>query len=141
MENNQQMQQLLEKMERTSRQQLLFTKIMCLLCVLAVICSLIVMGTVCKTASTLNALAKPIQELSAQAQNTLVDISDTADKLAQADFSGIASQIDGLVAASQNTVAEAAKKLDSIDIETLNKAIKDLAVVVEPLARVSKLFG
>ena len=42
---------------------------------------------------------------------------------------------------SQAAVADAMEKLDTIDIDTLNKAIADLAEIVEPLAKVSKIFG
>ena len=42
------------------------------------------------------------------------------------------------VLAAQRDMEEALKAIESIDIETLNKAIADLSAIVEPLAR---LFG
>lgn len=141
MENNPQMQALLEKIEVTNRQQLLFTKILCVLCALAVICSAVIMVTVCQTASALTTLVTPLRELAGQAEVVLKDLGTAANKLAQSDFSGIAGQIDTLVADSQTALAEAMKKIDTIDIDTLNKAIKDLAVAAEPLAKLGKLFG
>ena len=159
MENNPQMQALLEKIEATNRQQLLFTKILCVLCALAVICSLVVMVTVTKTATQISELAAPIQDLTAQSQTVLHDLSVTlkdlsakagtvlndletaASELSKVDFGSMVSQVDTLTKDSQAAVEEALSKLDAIDIDTLNKAIKDLAAVVDPLAKVGKIFG
>ncbi len=132
-------QQLLEKMEAVNRKQLLFTKIMCILCALAVICSLVVMITVSKTASALAELSAPMQELAEQAEGVMTDLSTAANELSKADFSGMVTQVDALASESQAAIAEASKKLDAIDIDTLNKAIRDLAAIVEPLAKISRL--
>lgn len=46
-----------------------------------------------------------------------------------------------LVADNAGAVAEAMEKFNSVDFDSLNRAIKDLADVVAPLARVSNLFN
>ncbi|MBO4916237.1 MAG: hypothetical protein J5449_13660 [Oscillospiraceae bacterium] len=46
-----------------------------------------------------------------------------------------------LVADNSEAVAEAMEKFNSVDFETLNKAINDLADIVEPLAKVSNFFN
>lgn len=63
----------------------------------------------------------------------------------QADISGMLKEVRALVLSAQGTLDETAvgmqatlDKMESIDIETLNGAINDLAAVVEPLA---SLFG
>lgn len=141
MDKDLQTQALLTKLETHSRQQLLFTKVLCILCALALVCSVVIMVTVCKTASALTELIKPVQELAVQAEATLTDLDTAASKLAQADFSGMVSQINTLAADSQAAVGEAVKKMDALDIETLNKAIRDLAAAVEPLANAIRFFG
>ena len=60
--------------------------------------------------------------------------------LADADLGTMVEQVNTLAANSQTAVSEAMAKLDTIDITTLNKAIQDLADVVEPLAKVSNIF-
>ena len=50
MENN---QELLSRLEKHTRQQLLFTKILCILCALAVVCSLVLMFAVTGAAAEL----------------------------------------------------------------------------------------
>ena len=145
MENN---QELLERLEKHTRQQLLFTKILCILCALAVVCSLVLMFAVTGAAAELLELAQPLQSLTVQLQDlaqetetVMTDLGIVAEALASADLGSIVENVNVLAAESQSAVADAMAKLDTIDIEALNKAIKDLAAVVEPLAKVSKIFG
>ena len=145
MENN---QELLERLEKHTRQQLLFTKILCILCALAVVCSLVLMFAVTGAAAELLELAQPLQSLTVQlqdlaqeAETVMTDLGIVAEALASADLGSIVENVNVLAAESQSAVADAMAKLDTIDIEALNKAIKDLAAVVEPLAKVSKIFG
>jgi archaellum component FlaC len=51
------------------------------------------------------------------------------------------SGINSLVATNSENLAEAIAKLNGIDIETLNKAIGDLATTVEPLANFFGAFN
>lgn len=46
-----------------------------------------------------------------------------------------------LVADNADAVAEAMEKFNSVDFDSLNRAVKDLADIVAPLARVSNLFN
>ena len=145
MENN---QELLSRLEKHTRQQLMFTKILCILCALAVVCSLVLMFAVTGAAAELLELAQPLQSLTVQlqdlaqeAETVMTDLGIVAEALASADLGSIVENVNVLAAESQSAVADAMAKLDTIDIEALNKAIKDLAAVVEPLAKVSKIFG
>ena len=80
------------------------------------------------------------QILAKDAGNVMEDLAVVAEALAAADLGSIVENVNNLTADSQNVIADAMTKLDTIDIATLNKAIKDLAAVVEPLAKVSKIF-
>lgn len=140
--------EILAKLEKHTRQQLLFTKILCVLCVLVVICTLVLMFSITGAVTELMELAAPLQMLTAQVQDLAVeaetvmeDLGVVAEALAAADLGGIVENVNLLAAESQSVVADAMKKLDTIDIATLNKAIKDLADVVEPLAKVTKMWG
>ena len=59
---------------------------------------------------------------------------------AQLDLAGMVENVDTLATTSQSAVEHATEKLDTIDLETLNKAIADLADVVEPLAKFFNVF-
>lgn len=130
MENN---QELLVKLEKHGRQQLLFTKILCVLCAAILICALVLTVFIAGTAGQ-------IAELAEQAAFVLDNLDAVAWELANADIGSMVENMGALAADSQNIVAEAMEKLEAIDIDTLNKAIQDLAAVVEPLAKLSRLW-
>lgn len=137
---------LLEKIEKNGRQQLLFTKILCVLCALTVVCTLVLTFSITGAVSQLMELMDPLQEIAVQVQNlaseaetVMADLGVVAQTLADADLGSIVENVNNLAAESQSAIADAMKKLDTIDIDTLNKAIKDLAAVVEPLAKLSQI--
>ena len=51
------------------------------------------------------------------------------------------ADVDAFVTTGQSAVEQATEKLSIIDFETMNKAIADLADVVEPLARFFNVFN
>ena len=137
MDNN---QEVLQKLERISSQQLLFTKILCVLCALVLICSLVMMFSVTGAVKELMTLAQPLQELAEEADTIMADLGVVAESLAEADLGSIVENVNALASESQNAVAGAMKKLDAIDIDTLNQAIRDLADIVGPLANFGRLW-
>ena len=144
MESN---QELLKNLEKNSAQQLLFTKILCILCALVLVCSLVMMFSVTGAVKELMTLAQPLQELTAQVQalaaeadTVMADLGIVAESLAAADLGSIVKNVNALASESQSAVAGAMKKLDAIDIDTLNQAIRDLADVVEPLAKITRIW-
>ena len=76
-------------------------------------------------------------EASLSRLDTLVDSADTALSSA----TEAANNANKLLLDNEEAVGEAMAKFNSVDFEALNRAINDLATVVEPLARVSNLFG
>ena len=144
MESN---QELLKNLEKDSAQQLLFTKILCILCALVLVCALVMMFSVTGAVKELMTLAQPLQELTAQVQalateadTVMADLGIVAESLAAADLGSIVKNVNALASESQSAVAGAMKKLDAIDIDTLNQAIRDLADVVEPLAKITRIW-
>lgn len=77
------------------------------------------------------------------AEKTLSTIDTTAatanDALAAANTA--ADSAAELVSNNADAVSEAMEKFNSVDFDALNKAINDLADIVEPLARVSNFFN
>ena len=146
---------ILEKIEKQIRQQTLFTKILCGLCVAVLLCTLVLTIAVAGVAGQLMEVVTPLQDVAAQVQDvasqvyamtgqaeTIMDNMETVTQaLADADLGTMVENVNALAAESQTIVSEAMEKLDTIDIDTLNKAIADLSDVVEPLAKVSKIFG
>lgn len=135
------MEQVLEKIEKQSRRQLLFTKILCMLCVLMLICTLVLTLSITGAVQEILTITQPLQQMADQAGTVMANLDTVAQDLADADLGSMVENVNTLAADSQTVITEAMKKLDTIDIDTLNQAIADLADVVEPLAKVSKFFG
>ena len=135
------MEQILEKIEKQSRRQLLFTKILCLLCVIMLICTLVLTLSITGAVKEILTIAQPLQRMADQAGTVMANLDTVAQDLADADLGSMVESVNTLAADSQSASTEAMEKLDTIDIDTLNQAIQDLADVVEPLAKVSKFFG
>ena len=75
----------------------------------------------------------PMLQIIRQGQETLVEATDTLQTAIQTLFDG-----NGLVWQSSEALSQATEKLNRMDIESLNSAIRDLGAVVEPLA---EFFG
>ena len=135
------MEQVLAKIEKQNRRQLLFTKILCMLCALMLICTLVLTLSITGAVQEILTIAQPLQQMADQAGTVMANLDTVAQDLADADLGSMVENVNTLAADSQTVITEAMKKLDTIDIDTLNQAIADLADVVEPLAKVSKFFG
>ena len=70
---------------------------------------------------------------------TVETLAETADS-ALAAANSAAETANRLAADNADAVSEALEKFNSVDFATLNKAIADLATIVEPLAKVSSFF-
>ena len=134
------MEEYLKKIEKQNRRQLLFTKILCVLCAAVLVCSLVLVVSIGGAVTELMTLAEPLQELALQAGTVMDNLDSVAQALAAADLGSMVENMNTLTADSQAVVSEAMEKLDTINIDTLNKAISDLAEVVEPLAKLSRLW-
>ena len=106
--------------------------ILIVLCVAAILVVPRTLRTLARAEETLG----QISELS-QAVGATMETADSALAAANA-AADAASQI---AADNADAVAEALQKFNSVDFDALNKAINDLADIVEPLARVSNFFN
>ncbi len=142
-------------LEKYARQQLLFTKILCGIFALVLVCIVVLTAAVSGAAKQLVAVIAPLENAVGQVEDVAAQVNDMTDEaeiimdnmetvtqtLADADLGGMVENVNTLTADSQTAVTEAIKKLDAIDIDTLNKAIRDLSDVVEPLAKLTNFFG
>ena len=150
MEENKDFTALLEKIEENSRKQARYAKWQCMLSVVAVILCVAVLGCILYLLPMLNDVAvqaetvmRNIGQVSAQLaqadwQGLISDLETVSNQMANANLGSIVEEVNGLVQSSQVGLEQTMEKFNSIDFDTLNKAINDLSKVVEPLA---KLFG
>ncbi len=68
------------------------------------------------------------------------NVESITKELSEVDIEGMVSNIDDLVVGSSDSLTQAMKKLNAIDIEKLNDAIRNLNDAVEPMARFANLF-
>ena len=125
---------LLEKIEKHTQQQLLLTKILCGLCACILICMLVLAIFVVNAACQ-------ITELADQTKFVMDNLDTVTWELANADIGSMVENMGTLASDSQAIVEAAMNKLDAINFEALNRAIEDLADIVEPLASISNFFG
>ncbi len=75
-----------------------------------------------------------------EAESSLENIEDVTAQLKNVDFEGLMGDVGGLVTATEKDLAATMKKIDDIDIDHLNQAIKDLSDVIQPLANFFNRF-
>ena len=108
---------------------------------LAAVCCLLLLLTVAKIVPDIKELSNEISGIAVKADTVLTNLETVTQELAAADLESLVTDVSGLVSTSQEGVENTLEKLESLDFDTLNKAIGDLAKIVEPLAKVSSIFG
>lgn len=141
METNQQMQEILFKLEKTGRQQVRCARLQCFFAILAAVCCCAMLLAVLSVVPQIQQIARQVQELGAQAETVLGNLESVTSELAQVDLGSMVSNVDALVSDSQEGVKQALDKINELDISSLNQAIADLSAVVKPLADFFGRFG
>lgn len=133
MEENKALLELLQKIEKTNRQQVRLTRLVCIFALLAACACVCTLGLV-------YTVLPQITDIASQAQAVLGNLEETADLLSGMDVSGMVEDVDILVTTAQSSLEQTMGKLNSIDFKSLNQAIQDLANVVEPLSKLVNVF-
>lgn len=138
------MRELLERLDKSNRQQVRYARLQCLFSAVAAVCCVVLFLSV-KT------LMPQIQQLSAQLETVLSNLETITTQLAELDLKQMVQSaegdlkimvqnVDSLVNTSQAGVQETLQKLNSIDFNTLNQAINDFSAVVERLSKFLNVF-
>ena len=133
MENNQKLLELLERMEKANRKQVIYARLQFVFSIVAALCCVVL---VLAGMQVLPAL----QETAAQAETVLGNLETVTEELANADIGGMVKNVDSLVTTSQTGVEQTMSKINAIDFEALNDAIQDLSDVIEPIAKFFNTF-
>lgn len=130
--------QLMQKQLRLTRIMML-SSLGLVVILVAVVLTLVpsIMRTVDDTESLIVNLNKTVSQLEGLEQ-VMEDVTKVTEELSAADITGMLEDISLLVGSSQDTLSATRAKIDSMDMDSLNDAVADLAAIVEPLAR---LFG
>jgi len=140
MDNDQRLLELLERIEKSNRRQMWYARLQFIFTIVAAAACVVLLLSGMK-------VLPQLQETATQAEIVLGNLESVTSELAQSDLSGmvenmdaLVSNVDGLVNTSQAGVEQTIKKLNSVDFEALNSAIKDLSDVIEPIAKFFKSF-
>ena len=140
MDSNQKLMDLLEQMEKTNRKQVACARLQFVFSVIAAICCILLLLAGVK-------VLPQLQEAALQAETVLTNLETVTTELAQADLIGmvenvdaLVTNVDGLVGTSQEGVEQTMAKINAIDFDALNDAIKDLSDVIEPIAKFFNTF-
>lgn len=135
------MRELLERLDKSNRQQVRYARLQSILAILAAICFIALVLVVWSIVPQLMDFAAEAENLLAQAEIVLTNLEDVTNELAQVEYTKMIDDVNSLVTSSQEGLEQTLEKVNSIDIEKLNEAIDGLAKVVEPLTKFFKVFG
>ena len=141
MEENKETLELLRKIERSSRIQIYSGYVRTGLMLVCAVCMAVLVVMVFRLMPQINEILAQAQHAFNQVGTVLDYLEQTSYQLSQVDLQGMVSNVDGLVTTGQQSLEASMEKLNGVDFEALNKAIKDLTAVIEPLAKMTKVFG
>ena len=134
MDQNQQMLEALEQLNKTNRRQLRYTQLLCVFTCLSAAAFIAVFFVI----RQLLPLLPQVNELIGQMQGVLGSLQQVTDELASqlttVDLASMVENVDELVVTGQQSLEQTMEKLNTMDFEKLNQAIRDLASVIEPVA-------
>ena len=133
MDKDQKMLELLERMEKNSRKQVFFARVQFILSAAALLCCIVLLLSGMKILPQLQNTAK-------QAETVMSNLETVTTELAQADLTGMVENVDSLVVTGQEGIEQAMEKINAIDFEALNQAIKDLSDVINPISNFFNKF-
>lgn len=86
-------------------------------------------------------LIPKINNLLAVAQTSLGNIEKVSKELSDADLDGLIVDVSDLIKTTEDDLALTMEKIDELNIEELNRAIRNLSDVIEPLAEFFGVIG
>jgi len=134
MENKEQIQQLLESIEKSEKRRESYARLQLIFSGAAAVLLLVFV-------LLLGNIVPEMKELISGLQTVSVQLADVDLESMVTNMDSLISNVNSLVADSQTGVSEAIKAIETIDLETLNKAINDFSDVIEPLAKFFNVFN
>lgn len=128
---------LMEELRKTNAGQEKYARKQYRMSQITALASVLVLAIVCATCAMI------IPKVNVTYQNMeliMEDMKTITSDLASADLEKMIADVDHLVYSSEENINTALKKINDIDIESLNQAIRNLSDVVEPLAKLMNRF-
>ena len=125
--------ELLKEQKKTSRRSLITAASLVAICLIVGVAVLIIVPKVVETLNNAYKAIDGIQTVVVNANNAIGSVEKSLDGL-----DVMVSNVDKVVVDNTDSVGKAVDRISNIDIATLNKSIKDLSDIIEPLAKFFK---
>ena len=126
-------QQVLEQLLKNSEKQLFYTRVTSLFAMVLVaaviICLVMVVPKLLDTVTNVNNVMAQVTETIELADTAIESVTEMSKSI-----TAMGNNMDTFITDNSKSVEDVMKKLEQIDFEGLNSAIKDLGDVVEPFA-------
>lgn len=123
----------LEELVKNSRKQLFYDRIKTLTALViaagVIYCAIIVLPSVMNTVQHANQVMAQVSDTITLADEAIESITEMSKSITD-----MGDNMDTFITDNAESVGEVMKKMEEVDFESLNKAIKDLGDVVEPFA-------
>ena len=134
MDANMEMTELLRQINDSTRKQQKYLRFQCLLALITAVCFV-------AAVLMISSVVPQLQDSTSQLQTILGNMEDVSEELSAVDLQGMVTGMENLVQTGQDSLEQTMGKLDTIDFDSLNKAISDLSDVVEPMASFVNMFA
>ena len=152
----------LERLETYNKQQARAARVQCAVSVVSMLCCVFALVTVMLTVPKIQKMTAQTERFVRDASVVMEDIQAASENISQLDLGpvlleikgllenvdglltnvdGLVGDVDTLVTTTQGGLEDTLLKIEKVDFDTLNKAIQDLADVVEPLAKFFNTFN
>ena len=126
---------LVKEQTKSSRNGKILIAIMGVIAAIALIAAILVVPKAVKTLDDTNELISQGETLVLQGQNSLSEID-----IMIGDMQSVAGNLNKLVDGNMEVIEDSLGKINNIDFESLNRSIKNLADVLQPLANFFNIF-
>ncbi|MGN0377182.1 MAG: hypothetical protein ACI4ED_06065 [Suilimivivens sp.] len=131
--------ELLETLVKHSEKQLFYSRIAAFAAVVSAVvlavCLLVIVPSVMKTVNQANDIMEQVSETLVLADTAIESVTQMSQSITT-----MGNNMDSFITENSESIQQIMKKMDEIDFEGLNSAIKDLGDVVEPLANFFGIF-
>ncbi len=132
-------EELLTQLVKNSEKQLFYARIRTLATLIIagglLICMIVLAPEVLKTVSQANAIMVQASETITLADTAIESITEMSASITE-----MGENMDTFISENAESVSQVMKKMEEVDFERVNKAIKDRGDVIEPLAKFFNLF-
>jgi len=147
MGDNVDIQEIMLRIERNSRRQTNFARFQCFSTIIITVCFVAIVAFVLIAMPKITEMVTRAEGLITQAETVMNNLEVTSEALSKMDLTALTEDmvvlvdnVNELVTTSQEGVQQTLEKINMIDFEGLNQAIKDLSDVIEPLAKFVNTF-